>query len=89
MENDDDDKDMLKLQIVSDSEDDLEGEDDNEGSIWFTDVENEAGSGWESEELSGVDWTESSSFINVDLDSEAAEVNEFAAQVGVNNSDVP
>ena len=89
MEDDDDDKDMPKLQIVFDSEDDLEGEDDNEGSIWFTDVKNEAGSGWESEGLSGVDWSKSSSFIDVDLDLEAAEVDEFAAQVEAKNSDIP
>lgn len=46
-------------------------------------------SGWESEELIGVDWSECSSFVDVDLDSEAAESDEFAAQVGAGNNDVP
>ena len=55
--------------------------------MWFTDVEEE--SGWDSEELSGVDWSETSSFINVDLGSEATKSGNFVAQVRANKSDAP
>ena len=39
----DDDDEMPNLETLSDSEDDSES--DNEGSIWFTDVEDESDSG--------------------------------------------
>ena len=47
------------------------------------------GRGWESKELSGVDWSETSSFINVDLDLKATEPDEYVAQVDATNNDVP
>ena len=84
---DDDDDEMPDLETLSDSEDDSES--DNEESIWFTDVEDESDSGWDSEELSGVNWSESSSFVDVDLDSEAAETDDFIAQIGASQDNVP
>ena len=87
MEDDDDDDNMPDLEILSDSEDDPES--DNEGSVWFTDVDEETGSSWDSEELSGVDWSETSSFVNVDLDSDAVESDEYVAQIGATNIDAP
>ena len=83
-DSDSDDPDMPDLQDVSDSES------DDEGSVWFTNIEDEVeSSSWESEELSGVDWSETSSFVNVDPDSEAAEPDELAAQVEASNCDIP
>ena len=79
--------DMPELGLVSDSEDDPES--DGDESLWFTDVEDEIDSSWDSEELSGVDWSETSSFVNVDLDLEAAESDNFVAQVEASKSDIP
>ena len=82
-----DNTDMPELGLVSDSEDDPES--DGDESLWFTDVEDEIDSSWDSEELSGVDWSETSSFVNVDLDLEAAESDNFVAQVEASKSDIP
>ena len=50
-DSDSDDPDMPDLRDFSDSES------KDEGSVWFTDIEDEVkSSSWESEELSGVDW---------------------------------
>ena len=84
---DDDDDEMPDLETLSDSEDDSES--DNEGSIWFTDVKDESDSGWDSEELSRVNWSESSSFVDIDLDLEAAETDDFIAQIGASKDNVP
>ena len=56
--------------------------------MWFTDVKDEVGSSWDSKELSGVDRSKTSSFINVDLDLEAAEPYEFVAKVDDSNNDI-
>ena len=82
-----DNTDMPELGLVSDSEDDPES--DGDESLWLTDVEDEIDSSWDSEELSGVDWSETSSFVNVDLDLEAAESDNFVAQVEASKSDIP
>ena len=82
-----DDTDMPELQLVSDSEDDPESDDNK--SLWFTDVKDEIDNSWDSKELSGVDWSKTSLFVNVDLDSEAAKSDNFVAQVGASKSDVP
>ena len=86
-DDDDDDDNPPDLEILSDLEDDPES--DNEGSVWFTDVDEETGSSWDSEELSGVDWSETSSFVNVDLDSDAVESDEYVAQIGATNINAP
>ena len=49
-------------------------------SVCFSDASESAESGWDTEELSGVDWSETSSLVNVDLDSETTEA-EVAAQI--------
>ena len=52
---------------------------------WFSEVDKEAVSGWNTEELSRIDGSKCDLFINVDLDSDAAKPNEIAAQVGAGN----
>ena len=58
---------------------------------WFLEVEsNKAGSSWDTEELSGVNWSECDSLVDIDLDSVVAAVpDELAALVGVGNVNLP
>jgi len=64
---------------------------DGDETDWFSEVEsNKAGSSWDTEELSGVNWSECDSLVNVDLDSVVAAVpDELATLVGVGNVDLP
>ena len=79
------DDDMPDLQDVSDSKRGSDDKDDDEGSNWFTDIEET--SGCVSEEQSEVDWSETSSFVDLDL--EAVEIDEYVAQVGATNTNIP
>ena len=80
---------MPDLQNVSNSESDSD-EDLNkeESDEWFTYVDDNDTSSWNSKELSGVDWRESSSFIDVDLDSEAGKHEELVTKLNDNNINV-
>ena len=80
-----DDDNMPDLQDVSDSETGSDDEDDDEGDNWFTDIEET--SSWVSKEPSEVDWSKTSLFIDLDL--EAVPTNEYVAQVGATNTNVP
>jgi len=61
-----------------------------DGEDWFSEVDKEeASSGMDTEELFRIDWSECGSLIDVDLDSDAAEPNEFAAHVSAGNVDAP
>ena len=87
---DDDDPDMPNLGDVSDSEDDSDHQNVNEVETdWFTNDKDKIESGWDSEELSGINWSECSLFVNVDLDSEATIPDEYAAHVGASNTNIP
>ena len=82
------------MEPKSDSDEDpSDGGYDSDGdeTDWFSEVEsNKAGSSWDTEELSGVDWSECDSLIDIDLDSVVAAVpDELAALVGVGNVDLP
>ena len=79
---DDDDPDMPNLGDMSDSEDDSDHQNvDEVETNWFTNDEDKVESGWDSKELSGIDWSECSLFIDVDLDSEATIPDEYAAHM--------
>ncbi|KAF8644347.1 hypothetical protein AX14_009429 [Amanita brunnescens Koide BX004] len=54
--------------------------DDDDGCTSSSDESDGAKSGWETEELSGVDWSETSSLVDVDLDSVAAQAEELVAR---------
>jgi len=77
----------------TDSEDDISvisGNTDIIGSYvgeseWFLDASDSAESGWLTEELSGVDWSETSSLVDVDLDLVTAEA-EIAVQINQDDS---
>ena len=88
----DNESDIPELEALSDfnmdSSDWNYGHDGHE-TDWFSEVDEEAVSGWDTEELSGIDGSECDSLIDVDLDSDAAEPNEIAAQVGAGNLDIP
>ena len=58
---------------------------------WFTEVtDDRIDSGWETKKLSGVNWSECGSLVNIDLDSDMpAEPEELAASVGVGTIDMP
>ena len=78
----------------SDSDEDLSDggcKSDGNETDWFFKINDKAGSSWNTEELSGVDWSECDSPIDVDLDSVvvAAGPDELAALVGVGNVDLP
>ena len=93
-ESSDNDDDIPELEATSDSDEAsvMGGYDsDQDESDWFSEVEeNGTDSAWDTEELSGVDWSECGSFVDVDLDSvSAAKPEEFAAQVGVGKVDLP
>ena len=82
------------MEPESDSDEDpSDGGYDSDGdeTDWFLEVEsNKTGSSWDTEELSGVDWSEGDSLIDVDLDSVVAAVpDELATLVGVDNVDLP
>jgi len=70
-----DEMDMDDVPVTSDHTESYEDE-----SGWFSDASESAKSGWTTEELSRVDWSETSSLVDVDLDSVTAEV-EVAAQI--------
>ena len=87
---DDEYLDMPDLQNVSDSESDSDNDKNKvESDGWFTDIDDNDTSSWDSEELSGIDWSESSSFIDVDLDSEAAEDDELVTKLNDHNINAP
>jgi gag-polypeptide of LTR copia-type/Zinc knuckle len=71
----DSEEDSAEISERTDLNRSLEGE-----SAWFSDASESAESGWDAEELSGVDWSETSSLVNVDLDSVTTEA-EVAAQI--------
>lgn len=84
-DSDSDDDLMPDLVAISDSSDESDAGDDVDGDDdWFSEVdEGDADeiSSWESEELSGADGSESSSFVSVDPDSEE-DTDNFVAHVG-------
>ena len=82
--------DMPDLQNVSDSESDSDDDTNEvESDGWFTGVDDNDTSSWNSKELSGINWSKSSSFIDVDLDSEAAEDDELVAKLDDHNINTP
>ena len=87
---DDEYLDMPDLQNVSDSESDSDDVINKvESDKWFTDVDDDDTSSWNSEELSGIDWSKSSLFINIDLDSEAAEDDKLVTKLDNHNINAP
>ena len=87
---DDEYLDMPDLQNVSNSESDSDDDTNKvESNGWFTDIDDNDTSSWNSKKLSGIDWSKSSSFINVDLDSEAAEDDELIAKLDNHNINTP
>ena len=56
---------------------------------WFSEIEEEVRSGWDTEELSEINESECSSLIDVDLDLDAAVPNEIIVHVGAGNLNLP
>ena len=81
------------MEPESDIDSDLPGSKggyEEDGEDWFSEVnEEKAGSGMDTEELSEIDWSKCGSLVDVDLDSDAAKPNEFAAHVSAGNVDAP
>jgi hypothetical protein len=81
------------LEAISDSDENfIDGGCDSDGNEtdWFSEIGKRAGSNQKTEELSGIDWSECSLLVNIDLDSVSiAEPDETATQVGVDNKDLP
>ena len=48
-----------------------------------------ADSSWDTEELSGIDWSKCTLLVDVDLDLDTVEPDEIAAQVSAGNTDAP
>jgi len=74
----------------SDFDDESVREHRGDSKDWFLEAgEDMANSSWDTEELSGIDWSECCSLVDVDLDSDTVEPDEIAAQVSAGNADAP
>ena len=74
----------------SDFDDESIGEHRSDSKDWFSEAgEDVADSSWDTEELSRIDWSQCTSLVDVDLDSDTVESDEIAAQVSAGNADAP
>ena len=81
---------FMEPESDDDSDGEFEGGYGDDGEDCFSEAcEDEADSGGNAKELSGIDQSECSSLVDVDLDSVIAEPDEIAAQVSAGNTDAP
>jgi len=74
----------------SDFDDESVREHRGDSEDWFSKAgEDVADSSWDTEELSGIDWSECGLLVDVDLDSDTVEPDEIAAEVSAGNANAP